>query len=116
MTTTPGPVVLAALDIGTNSFHLVVARLLDNGYDIVTREKETVRLGHGGGDMKELSTDAIDRGISSLRRMQRIAASHGATVRAVATSAVREAQNADVFLTQARKEAKIDIEVISGLE
>ena len=48
--------------------------------------------------MKELSTDAIDRGISSLRRMQRIAASHGAPVRAVATSAVREAHNADVFL------------------
>jgi exopolyphosphatase/guanosine-5'-triphosphate,3'-diphosphate pyrophosphatase len=116
VTTTPEPVVLAALDIGTNSFHLVVARLLDNGYEVVAREKETVRLGHGGGDMKELSADAIDRGISSLRRMQRIAASHGATVRAVATSAVREAKNADVFLTRARKEAKIDIEVISGLE
>ncbi|MBK5332847.1 MAG: Ppx/GppA family phosphatase [Ilumatobacteraceae bacterium] len=116
MTTTSGPVNLAALDIGTNSFHLVVARLLDNGYDIVTREKETVRLGHGGGDMKELSADAIDRGISSLRRMQRIAASHDAKVRAVATSAVREAANADVFLTRARREAKIDVEVISGLE
>ena len=116
MTTTSGSVNLAALDIGTNSFHLVVARLLDNGYEIVTREKETVRLGHGGGDMKELSADAIDRGISSLRRMQRIAASHGATVRAVATSAVREAKNADVFLTRARREAKVDVEVISGLE
>ena len=116
MTTTPGPVNLAALDIGTNSFHLVVARVLDNGYEIVTREKETVRLGHGGGDMKELSTDAIDRGISSLRRMQRIAAAHNAPVRAVATSAVREAHNADVFLTRARREAKVDIEVISGLE
>ena len=117
MTTTSGSVTtLAALDIGTNSFHLVVARLLDNGFEIVTREKETVRLGHGGGDMKELSADAIDRGISSLRRMQRIAASHDAKVRAVATSAVREAANADVFLTRARREAKIDVEVISGLE
>jgi exopolyphosphatase / guanosine-5'-triphosphate,3'-diphosphate pyrophosphatase len=117
VTTTSGSVTtLAALDIGTNSFHLVVARLLDNGFEIVTREKETVRLGHGGGDMKELSADAIDRGISSLLRMQRVAASHGATVRAVATSAVREAKNADVFLTRARREAKVDIEVISGLE
>jgi exopolyphosphatase / guanosine-5'-triphosphate,3'-diphosphate pyrophosphatase len=117
VTSTPAPVNLAALDIGTNSFHLVVARLLDNGYEVVTREKETVRLGHGGGDMKQMSNDAIDRGISSLRRMQRIAASHGApTVRAVATSAVREAKNADEFLSRARREAKIDIEVISGLE
>jgi exopolyphosphatase / guanosine-5'-triphosphate,3'-diphosphate pyrophosphatase len=116
VTTTSGPVNLAALDIGTNSFHLVVARLIDNGFEVVTREKETVRLGHGGGDMKELSADAIDRGISALRRMQRIAASHGAQVRAVATSAVREAENAGVFLARARREAKIDIEVISGLE
>ena len=73
MTTATGQTVLAALDIGTNSFHLVVARLLDNGYEVVTREKETIRLGHGGGDMKELSADAMDRGISSLRRMKRIA-------------------------------------------
>jgi exopolyphosphatase / guanosine-5'-triphosphate,3'-diphosphate pyrophosphatase len=116
VTTTPGPVNLAALDIGTNSFHLVVARVLDNGYEIVTREKETVRLGHGGGDMKELSDEAIDRGISALRRMSRIAAVHNAPVRAVATSAVREAHNAAEFLTRARREAKVDIEVISGLE
>ncbi|HSB85099.1 MAG TPA: Ppx/GppA phosphatase family protein [Ilumatobacteraceae bacterium] len=112
----PGPATLAALDIGTNSFHLVVARLLENGFEVVTREKETVRLGHGGGDMKQLSTDAMDRGISSLRRMQRIAAAHNATIRAVATSAVREARNADEFLARAHREAKIDIEVISGLE
>ncbi|MGZ6993022.1 MAG: Ppx/GppA phosphatase family protein, partial [Ilumatobacteraceae bacterium] len=116
MTTTTGPTTLAALDIGTNSFHLVVARILDNGYEVVTREKETVRLGHGGGDMKVLSADAMDRGISSLRRMQRIAAAHNAPVRAVATSAVREAGNADVFLNRARREAKVEIEVISGLE
>ncbi|MDP9463221.1 MAG: Ppx/GppA family phosphatase [Actinomycetota bacterium] len=116
MTTPTGPTTLAALDIGTNSFHLVVARLLDNGYEIVTREKETVRLGHGGGDMKELSPDAIDRGISALHRMQRIAAAHNASVRAVATSAVREAENAEMFLSRARREAKVDVEVISGLE
>jgi exopolyphosphatase / guanosine-5'-triphosphate,3'-diphosphate pyrophosphatase len=116
VTATPGPVNLAALDIGTNSFHLVVARVLDNGFEIVTREKETVRLGHGGGDMKKLSSDAIDRGIAALRRMQRIAAVHDAPVRAVATSAVREAHNSDVFLARAHSEANVDIEVISGLE
>jgi len=117
VTSGAAPINLAALDLGTNSFHLVVARLLENGFEVIAREKETVRLGHGGGDMKELSADAIDRGISSLRRMQRIAASHGASsVRAVATSAIREAQNAEAFLTRARREAKIDVEVISGLE
>ncbi|MBI5087759.1 MAG: Ppx/GppA family phosphatase, partial [Actinobacteria bacterium] len=95
---------LAALDIGTNSFHLVVARVIGDdptAYEVVTRQKETIRLGHGGGDMKVLSPDAIDRGINALRRMSSIAASFGAPVRAVATSAVREAENADVFIGRA---------------
>ncbi|MBM3816098.1 MAG: hypothetical protein FJW13_03680, partial [Actinobacteria bacterium] len=43
---------VAALDIGTNSFHLVVAKPVPGGFEVVTREKEVVRLGHGGGDMK----------------------------------------------------------------
>jgi exopolyphosphatase/guanosine-5'-triphosphate,3'-diphosphate pyrophosphatase len=113
------PLMLAALDMGTNSFHLVVARVIGaegNSYEVVTREKETIRLGHGGGDMKELSVDAMDRGISALRRMKAIADSLGAPVRAVATSAVREAENREVFIGRARREADIDVEVISGVE
>ena len=48
--------VQAAIDIGTNSIHLVVARIDDTGrFDIVTREKATVRLGHGSGEMSELA-------------------------------------------------------------
>src|SRR5215216_6535820 len=90
--------VLAALDIGTNSFHLVVARAVGaDRFETLTREKEVVRLGHGGGDMKELSPDAVERGIACLRRMRGIVDSYGATLRAVATSAVREAANAGVF-------------------
>jgi len=108
--------VLAALDIGTNSFHLVVARVRGESLEVVTRARETVRLGHGGGDMKELSPDAIDRGIATLRRMRLLATSNGASMRAVATSAVREAENANVFLDRALREADVDIEVISGLE
>jgi exopolyphosphatase/guanosine-5'-triphosphate,3'-diphosphate pyrophosphatase len=108
---------LAALDIGTNSFHLVVARAVGGDrFETLTREKEVVRLGHGGGDMKEMSADAIERGIACLRRMCRIVDSYGATLRAVATSAVREAVNAPLFLERARTEAGIEIEVISGAE
>lgn len=112
-----GPTVLAAIDVGTNSFHLVVARVLgDGGFDVLTQEKEMVRLGRGGGDMKELAPDAIDRGVAALARMRRIAAATGAPVRAVATSAVREAANHDVFIRRAREEAGVEIEVISGVE
>jgi exopolyphosphatase/guanosine-5'-triphosphate,3'-diphosphate pyrophosphatase len=108
---------LAALDIGTNSFHLVVARpAVDGRFETLTREREVVRLGHGGGDMKQMSPEAIDRGIACLRRMRRIADSFDATLRAVATSAVREAVNAAAFLERARDEAGIEIDVISGAE
>ena len=117
MTSAAGPTNLAALDLGTNSFHLVVARLLENGFEIVTREKETVRLGHGGGDMKELSADAIDRGISSLRRMQRIAASHGSR-RFVRWRPAPFARHRTPTSSSPvpGSEAKVDVEVISGLE
>jgi exopolyphosphatase/guanosine-5'-triphosphate,3'-diphosphate pyrophosphatase len=109
--------VLAAIDVGTNSIHMVVARV-DEGdrFDVIAREKEVVRLGHGAGDMKVLEPDAIDRGVECLGRFRRLADAAGAEVRAVATSAVREAQNHDDFLTRARVEAGVDVEVISGVE
>ena len=110
--------VLAALDIGTNSFHMVVARRAGNeGFEIISREKEVVRLGHGGSDMKRLAPEAVDRAIACLQRMRRIAESHGVVaLRAVATSATREADNADEFIRRASAEAQVEIEVISGLE
>ena len=116
MTTDDG-IALAAIDIGTNSVHLVVARPVGGDrFETLTREREMVRLGHGGGDMKELAADAIDRGVAVLQRMRRIVDSYGATMRVVATSAVREADNAQEFLCRARDEAGVDIEVISGVE
>jgi exopolyphosphatase/guanosine-5'-triphosphate,3'-diphosphate pyrophosphatase len=108
--------VIAALDIGTNSFHMVIAKPVLGGFEVIAREKETVRIGHGADDMNELAPDAIDRGIACLARMRKIADSHGAEIRAVATSAVREAKNRAEFLRRARKEAGIDVEVISGVE
>jgi exopolyphosphatase/guanosine-5'-triphosphate,3'-diphosphate pyrophosphatase len=107
---------IAALDVGTNSFHLVVAKPTSAGFEVVTREREVIRLGRGGGDMKEISGDAMERGIRSLVRMHEIAESHGATLRAVATSAVREAVNGGEFIKRARKEAGVDLEVVSGTE
>ncbi len=107
----------AAIDIGTNSFHLVVANADgDGGFDVITTEKEMVRLGHGGKDMAELGADAIDRGVAALQRMAAVAASMDADLSAVATSAVREASNRDEFLTRALDEAGVEVEVISGVE
>lgn len=110
------PPVVAAIDVGTNSIHMVIARGAGTGFEVLAREKNVVRLGSGGGEMSRLEEPAIERGVSALRHMRLIADIHGAAVRAVATSAVREATNARDFLDRARVEAGIDVEVITGVE
>jgi exopolyphosphatase/guanosine-5'-triphosphate,3'-diphosphate pyrophosphatase len=108
---------LAAIDIGTNSVHMVVARALAaERFEVVAKQKDMVRLGSGGGEMKELAPDAMERGIEALGRCRTIAEAHGAPVRAVATSAVREAANQAEFIRRARREAGVTVEVISGFE
>lgn len=108
---------LAAIDVGTNSIQLIIARpLASGGTEIIAREKAAVRLGSGGSDMKRLDPDAIDRAIGALGRMRRIADAHDAEVVAVATSAVRESDDREGFIRRARAEAGIDVEVISGVE
>lgn len=108
---------LAAIDIGTNSIHLLVARPADNNrFEIVDREKEVVRLGSGSGDMKRLDPEAIERGIEALKRFRQVADISGAEIHAVATSAVREAENRHEFIIRAAREAGIHVEVISGVE
>ena len=107
----------AAIDLGTNSFHLVLARVDDDGqFDVLDKAKEVVRLGSGAGEMRLLAPDAIDRGLAALGRFKRIADSQGATIDAVATSALREATNRDEFLRRALDEVGIDVEVVSGAE
>lgn len=108
---------LAAIDIGTNSFHLVVVKAKDSDrFEILAQEKEVVRLGSGSTDMKYLKDDAMSRGIEALKRFRQIAEISQAEIRAVATSAVREAVNKDDFLERVRLEAGIEVEVISGFE
>jgi len=106
----------AAIDVGTNSVHLVVARqIAGGGFEVITSEKESVRLG-AGGDMRTLQPDAIDRAVAALTRMVGVARSLGAEVSAVATSAVREAKNRAEFLDRVRDEIGLEVSVISGLE
>ena len=108
---------LAAIDIGTNSIHLVVVKANEsNRFEIIAQEKEVVRLGSGSKDMKYLKEDAMDRGIEVLKRYKQIADISRAEVKAVATSAVREALNKEVFIQRARAEAGVEVEIISGFE
>lgn len=109
---------LAAIDMGTNSFHLVVVEF-DKKYGslkVVDREKVVVRLGSGITDMKHLSEDAMRRGIDALRKFKTIADNHEASIRAIATSAVREALNRIDFLKRIKSELGLKVEVVSGYE
>lgn len=111
---------LAAVDVGTNSLHLVVARPTEGDrFEVLTRAKEMVRLGQAtsrSGDLDRLAPDAVDRAVAALDRFRRIAETHDAPLRAVATSAVREAANRADLLDRARVEAGVEVEVISGAE
>ena len=109
---------LAAIDIGTNSFHLVIVEVdtATGKFKILGREKEIVRLGSGSSDMKFLTEEAIARGVDTLRRFKGLADSAEAPVRAIATSAVREANNQNDFINLVREATGIKIEIASGVE
>ncbi|MCP5493695.1 MAG: Ppx/GppA family phosphatase [Leptospiraceae bacterium] len=106
----------AAIDIGTNSFHLIIVKIRENyTFETISKEKEIVRLGEGfSGD--KISNDAYERGLNCLKRFQKLAEIHNAKIRAVATSALREASNKWDFVLQVRNELGINIEIVSGSE
>src|SRR5205809_6476453 len=86
---------IAAIDIGTNSVHMIVVRVrADLSFEVIDREKEMVRLGAGGLDGRALTPEAMHAALQVLSKFRRLAESHRVdeTV-AVATSAVREAEN-----------------------
>ena len=108
---------LAAIDIGTNSFHLVVVQILENGnFEVVDAEKEVLRLSEGITADKKITEESIAKAIDVLNKFAGIAKIHGAEIKAVATSAVRESANKIEFLEQIKKETGINIDVINGVE
>ncbi|HUJ12306.1 MAG TPA: Ppx/GppA phosphatase family protein [Thermoanaerobaculia bacterium] len=108
---------IAAVDIGTNSVHMIVAELRKRDYRVVDKEKEMVQLGLGSLDGAPLNEDAMNRAITALKRMAAVARGWDVDeIVAVATSAVREAPNRREFIRRVRDEAEIRVRVISGEE
>lgn len=108
---------LAAIDVGTNSVHMVIARPTPLGpIDVIARDRERVRLGSGERDMKQLDPEAVDRAVDAIDRFARIAEAHDAELVAVATSAVRESSDPAAFLEQVRSRTGVRLEVIAGVE
>ncbi|PYT08877.1 MAG: hypothetical protein DMF60_03630 [Acidobacteria bacterium] len=109
---------LAAIDIGSNSIHLVIVRAVQGQHpEIIDREKEMVRLGAGTLREHRLSKETIERAITTLRRFKKMAEHNGADpIIATATSAVRESRNSSKFIDQVRKEVGLDVQVLPGVE
>ena len=109
---------LAAIDIGTNSIHMIVVRVREDlSFEVVDREKAMVRLGAGGLDGKALTADATSGALRALTTFKRIAVSHKVdTILAAATSATREAPNGGEFLARIESQTGIRPRVIAGQE
>jgi exopolyphosphatase/guanosine-5'-triphosphate,3'-diphosphate pyrophosphatase len=111
------PDVLAAVDLGSNSFHMVVARHSHGQLVILDRLREMVRLAAGLGDSGRLDDAATERALRCLERFgQRLRAMHADSVRVVGTNALRRARRKRWFLERARAALGHPIEIISGLE
>lgn len=112
------PSLLAAVDMGSNSFRLEIGEVARGGrYRRIDYLKETVRLGGGLDDNGHLTESAVLRGLDCLGRFaQRLRGFALHQVRAVATQTLREARNRDAFLLQAQTTLGYPIEVISGRE
>jgi exopolyphosphatase / guanosine-5'-triphosphate,3'-diphosphate pyrophosphatase len=109
---------IAAIDIGTNSVHMIVVRVRpDLSFEVTDREKAMVRLGAGGLDGRALTPEAMIAALQALSKFKRIADSHQVDeIVAVATSATREARNGGEFLARLERDTGIRPRVISGAE
>ncbi|MBL8879035.1 MAG: Ppx/GppA family phosphatase [Phycisphaerales bacterium] len=109
---------IAAIDIGSNSIHMILARIDEGGaYQIIDRQKDMVKLGASAFQSRRLAPDAFANGIAALRRCRRIIDAHGVDhVLAVATSAVRDADNGLEFLDAVSRQAGINPRMISGTD
>ena len=111
------PEMVAAVDLGSNSFHMVVARIDNDQLVIVDRLRESVRLGEGLRDDKSLRGEVRDRALDCLSRFgQRLRGLPGSSVRAVGTNTLRQVHDGGKFLRNAEKALGHSIEIISGAE
>jgi exopolyphosphatase/guanosine-5'-triphosphate,3'-diphosphate pyrophosphatase len=113
----PLPDVLAAVDLGSNSFHMVVARYSHGQLVIIDRLREMVRLAAGVAENGRIDKDVAARALACLQRFgQRLRDMHADSVRVVGTNALRLAHKKQAFLERAREALGHPIEIIAGME
>jgi exopolyphosphatase/guanosine-5'-triphosphate,3'-diphosphate pyrophosphatase len=107
---------IAAVDMGTNSFHLIIVQVKSDGsFKIIDREREVIRLGsHKGKEFTWISEGEMEKAVDVLRDFGKIAQFYKAEVRAIATSAIREAKNKNEFVDRVFEETGITVEAVDG--
>lgn len=111
------PAQVAAVDLGSNSFHMLVAELRANELVVVDRLREMVRLGAGLTPQGGLTPESRQRALVCLERFgQRLRDMPPGSVRAVGTNTLREARNAGDFLAEAERALGHPIDIIAGIE
>ncbi|MBN1210269.1 MAG: Ppx/GppA family phosphatase [Myxococcaceae bacterium] len=109
--------VLAAIDVGTNAVRLELARPdPDGALETLHQERDPIRPGEGVFATGAMPRETADRLLSTLRRYAALCRRHKARVRAVATSALREARNSEEIVRRVHEEAGLELEVVSGKE
>jgi exopolyphosphatase / guanosine-5'-triphosphate,3'-diphosphate pyrophosphatase len=105
----------AAIDIGSNTIHIVVARCTSDALDIVADEVEIIRIGESVTATGEISSEKRDDTISVLHKYKSLAEQHGADpVLVVATEAIRQAKNSPEFLGDVRRATGLKVQIIDG--
>lgn len=109
---------LAAIDIGTNSIHMIIVKVTSKQtFEVLVQEKEMVKLGVGVFANKMLSEEAFQRGVETIKRYVQLADEYGVEdIITAATSATREAKNGREFLDRLIQEVGLSPRLISGRE
>ncbi|MCT0247397.1 Ppx/GppA phosphatase family protein [Synechococcus sp. CS-205] len=110
---------VAAIDIGTNSIHLLIAAVNPElrSFQLVLAEKSTTRLGERDPETGDLTPEAIERAFIALRHCRQLAESHGVEqILTAATSAVREAPNGRLFVQAVQEQLGLEVDLVSGQE
>ncbi len=109
------PEIIAAIDAGSNSFHMIIAEVHKDSLKIIARDRQIIRLGTWlQGEEKLISEDEISHAIAIMKRFRHLAGLFKARVIAVATSAVRDAFNKQEFVDKVFAQSGIRINIIDG--
>jgi exopolyphosphatase/guanosine-5'-triphosphate,3'-diphosphate pyrophosphatase len=108
---------IAVIDMGTNTFHLLIAEVNDGTYKVILDHKQAVGLGRGGINNNRIMPDAMQRALSALHRFKETCTAHEVDrILLTGTSAVRSANNQKEFISRIKEETGWDTLILSGEE